>query len=319
MEAKSVAREKRIDDSRRFLDPAVLSRLVRLDLRARQAVEGYLIGLHASPYFGHSVEFVQHREYSPGDDIRHLDWKVWSKSDRFYIKQFEAETNLRSTLLVDCSASMSYGDPKWNKREYASTAAACLAHLLIGQHDSVGMMAHDADMRQVVPAQSSSRHLEVLLSALEAARPGNTTNILGLLRRAAETIPQRGLVVLFSDLLVDRTALFQGLRMLRQRRHDVLVFHVLDAEEIDFDFRGTTRFEGMEQPDHLLCDPQALRAAYQEVVAEYLVEVRRGCTKIGADYLLVRTDDSLAVVLNKYLSFRGDPRAARARSGSGQG
>ena len=314
-----MAREKRPDDPRRFLDPAVLSRVGRLDLRARQVVEGYLTGLHASPFFGHSVEFVQHREYTPGDDIRHLDWKVWSKSDRFYIKQYEAETNLRSTLLVDCSASMSYGDAKWNKREYACTAAACLAHLLIGQQDSVGMMAHDADMRQVVPAQSSARHLEVILGALESSRPGNATNILGLLRRAAENIPQRGLVVLFSDLLVDRPALFQGLKMLRQRKHDVLVFHVLDAEEIDFNFRGTTRFEGMEAPDQLLCDPQALRDAYKEVVNEYLTEVRRGCTKIGADYLLCRTDDPLDTILNKYLTFRSDPRAARARSGSGQG
>ncbi len=306
----------RPDDPRRFLDPAVLSRLGRLDLRARQAVEGYLHGLHSSPFFGHSVEFVQHREYSPGDDIRHLDWKVWSKSDRYYIKQFEAENNLKSTMLVDCSNSMGYGDPKWNKREYACTAAACLSWLLLGQQDSVGLMAHDADPRQVVPAKSSTRHIDVICAALEAARPGNATNIMGLLRRAAEGTQQRGLVVLFSDLLIERPGLFQGLRMLRQRRQDVLVFHVLDPQEIDFDFRGTTRFEGMEDSSHLLCDPQNLRQAYREVVEEYLTEVRRGCTRIGCDYLLVRTDEPLDAVLNRYLSFRADPRASRARSGS---
>lgn len=306
----------RPDDPRRFLDPAVLSRLGRLDLRARQAVEGYLTGLHASPFFGHSVEFVQHREYTPGDDIRHLDWKVWSKSDRFYIKQYEAENNMRSTMLVDCSNSMAYGDPKWNKREYACTAAACLSSLLLGQQDAVGLMAHDTDMRQIVPALSSKRHLDPICAALEAARPGNSTNVLGLLRRATESLSQRGFVVLFSDLLVDRASLFQGLRMLRQKRQDVLVFHVLDAQEIEFDFRGTTKFEGMEDNSQLLCDPQSLRQAYREVVEEYLTEVRRGCTRLGVDYLLVRTDQALDAVLNRYLSFRADPRASRARSGS---
>lgn len=295
----------------------MLSRLGRLDLRARQAVEGYLTGLHASPFFGHSVEFVQHREYAPGDDIRHLDWKVWSKSDRFYIKQYEAENNMRATMLVDCSNSMAFGEKPWNKREYACTAAACLSWLLLGQQDAVGLLAHDTDPRQMVPVQSSTRHIDPICLALEKARPGNATNILGLLRRAAESLTQRGLVVLFSDLLVDRTPLFQGLRMLRQRRQDVLVFHVMDPQEIDFDYRGTTRFEGMEDSSQLLCDPQSLRQAYREVVEEYLVEVRRGCTRLGVDYLLVRSDQPLDAVLNRYLSFRSDPRASRARSGSG--
>lgn len=292
------------DDPRRFLDPAVLARINRLDLRAKQAVEGFITGLHASHFFGHSVEFAQHREYVRGDDLRHLDWKVWSKTDRYYIKQYESETNLRATFVIDVSESMSYGRTGWNKAEAANTIAGCLAYLSLRQHDTVGLISFDADVRQVVPARSSLTHLDALVRGLHVSRPKEKTDVERICRRVAEVTPARGLIVIVSDLLCDRAPLFRGLEMLRHRRHDLLVFHVLDDDEIEFPFAGTTRFEGMEELPNLMCDPRALRDGYIEALEEYLTEVRRGCNRRGIDYTLVRTGDNLSGVLTKYLNFR---------------
>jgi uncharacterized protein (DUF58 family) len=309
---------KEKDDPRRFLHPATISRITRLDLRARHAVEGFISGMHKSPFFGHSVEFVQHREYAPGDDIRHLDWKVWSKTDRFYIKQFEAETNLRSTLVVDVSESMHYG-PKiggvrregLDKYEYACTAAACLAYLLLRQQDAVGLISFDSDVRHIVPTRSQQTHIDALCKAMDVSKPREKTDIEKILRRVTESISSRGMIIVFSDLLVDRPPLLRGLEMLTQRKHDILVFHILDEDELTFPFAGTTRFEGMEELPHLLCDPRALRDGYLEALEEYLVEVRRGCTRLGIDYQLIRTGDYLDAVLAKFLHHR---LALRARS-----
>jgi uncharacterized protein (DUF58 family) len=304
------------EDPRRFLHPATIARINRLDLRARQVVEGFIAGMHRSPFFGHSVEFVQHREYVPGDDIRHLDWKVWSKTDRFFIKQFEEETNLRSTLVVDVSESMHYG-PKiggvrregLNKYDYGCTIAACLGYLLLRQQDSVGLITFDNDVRQIVPPRSQQTHIDALVKAMDVSRPREKTDIEKILRRVTETISGRGMVIVISDLLVDREPLFRGLEMLCHRRHDILVFHVLDDDELIFPFAGTTRFEGMEELPHLVCDPRALRDGYIEALEEYLVEVRRGCTKMGIDYALIRTGDYLDAVLTKFLHYRQAVRA----------
>jgi len=292
------------DDPRRFLHPATIARLSRLDLRARQVVEGFIAGMHRSPFFGQSVEFVQHREYTPGDDIRHLDWKVWSKTDRFYVKQYEEETNLRSWLLVDVSESMHYGRGPLDKYAYACTIAACLAYLLLRQQDAVGLITFDDAVRQVVPARSHRMHLDDVLRGLDASRPRAKTDIEGILRQAANRIVSRGMIILVSDLLVDRAPLFRGLEMLLHRRHDVLVFHVLDEDELSFPFAGITRFEGMEELPHLVCDPRALRAGYLEALEEYLTEVRRGCAQREIDYALVKTSDYLDAVLAKFLHVR---------------
>jgi uncharacterized protein (DUF58 family) len=292
------------DDPRRFLHPETIARISRLELRARQVVEGFISGMHRSPFFGHSVEFVQHREYTPGDDIRHLDWKVWSKTDKFYIKQFEEETNLRSHLVVDVSNSMHYGRGPLDKYNYACTIAACLGYLLLRQQDAVGLMTFDEDVRQVVPARSQNTHIDALVKAMHTSRPRDKTDPEKILRRVAENAPGRGLIILISDLLVDREALFRGLEMLRHGRHDVLVFHVMDEEELTFPFSGTTRFEGMEELDHVLCDPRSLREGYLEVLQEYLVEVRRGCARKGIDYMLVHTKEYLDAVLSKFLHHR---------------
>jgi uncharacterized protein (DUF58 family) len=299
------------DDPRRFLDPQAIARISRLDLRARHAVEGFITGMHKSPFFGQSVEFVQHREYVPGDDIRHLDWKVWSRTDHFFLKQFEAETNLRSTLVVDVSESMHYGRGPMTKYEYGCSVAACLAYLLLRQQDSVGLLAFDEGVRQVVPARSSQTHLDALVKAMDVSRPRDKTDVEGVLRRVADSQATRGMIVLVSDLLCDRGDLFRGLDLLSHRRHDILVFHILDDDELEFPFSGTTKFEGMEEQPDLICDPRALRDGYLQALEDYLVEVRRGCARRGIDYALVRTSDYLDAVLAKFLHARMMFKAAR--------
>ncbi|CAN5220390.1 DUF58 domain-containing protein [soil metagenome] len=291
-------------DSKRLFHPATIARIGSLDLRARQVVEGFISGLHKSPFFGQSVEFVQHREYSPGDDVRHMDWKVWSRSDRFYIKQFEAETNLRCTLVVDTSESMKYGRGAMNKYDYACTAAACLAYLIIKQQDSVGLTSFGVDLKQVIPTGSSQRQLEAIANALSKSKPSDKTDMKTVLRKVAESTHSRSLVVIFSDLLTDREPLLKGIEMLRHKRNDVSVFHILDDDELEFPFGGMTKFEGMEELPDLMCDPKALRDGYLEALEEYLTEVRRGCTRMGVDYSLVKTSDYMDAVLSRFLFSR---------------
>ena len=305
----------RNEDPRRFLHPETIARISRLDLRARQVVEGFISGMHRSPFFGHSVEFIQHREYVPGDDLRHLDWKVWSKTDRFYVKQYEEETNLRATLIVDVSESMRYGRGPLDKYAYGCTIAACLGYLLLRQQDAVGLVTFDDAVRQSVPARSQQTHIDAIVQGLHTSRPREKTNIEKTLRRIAETVQNRSMIILISDLLVDRAPLFRGLEILRHGRHDILVFHVMDDDELNFPFAGTTCFRGMEQLPQLICDPRALRDGYLKALGEYLVEVRRGCARLGIDYALVRTSDYLDAVLSKYLHQRMASKvSARART-----
>lgn len=292
------------DDFRRFLDPTTVARISRLDLRARHIVEGFISGMHRSPFFGHSIEFVQHRDYTPGDDIRHLDWKVWSKTDKFYIKQYEEETNLRATLVVDVSNSMHYGHSALNKYEYGCTIGACLGYMLLRQQDSAGIITFDEKVRFIVPARSQNTHIDAICKAMDVSRPKDKTDIESVLSRVAEHAPSKGMIVVISDLLVDREKLFRGLEMLRHGRHDVLVFHVMDEDELTFPFSGTTRFEGMEELEDLTCDPRALREGYMEALEEYLVEVRRGCARQGIDYMLVPTNENFDAVLSKFLHHR---------------
>jgi uncharacterized protein (DUF58 family) len=290
--------------SKRFLHPEAIGRISRLDLRARHIVEGFLSGIHRSPYFGQSVEFLQHREYTPGDDLRHVDWKVWAKQDRYYVKQFEEDTNLRATLLVDVSGSMQYGGGPLNKYEYGSTIAASLAYLLLRQQDAVGALAFDESIRAKVPQRTRRSHLNSIIQALSASEPREKTDLQPILRGAAETYPRRGLMILISDLLVDRADLFKGLKFLRQHGHDVIVFHVMDDAELDFPFTGPTRFEGLELPQNLSCNPRALREGYLEALREFLDEVRSGCAKDGVDYVLLRTSQPLDAALAAFLSNR---------------
>ncbi len=298
-------------DSRRFLHPEAIARIAKLDLRARHIVEGFLSGMHRSPYFGQSVEFRQHRAYAPGDDLRHVDWKVWARQDRLTVKQFEEDTNLRCHLLVDVSASMRYGQGPLNKYEYACTLAACLAYLSLKQQDAVGCVPFDDRIRTAVPTRSKRNHLQSIIDALNVTNPTEKTNMQSVLRRVAEKLPQRGMMVLISDLLAPVPDLIKGLSLLRQRGHDVLVLHVMDDDELDFPFDGPTRFEGLELPEALQCNPRALREGYLEALQEFLTQVRRKCAGQSIDYALVRTSDPLDATLAKFLTQRM-ARAARS-------
>jgi uncharacterized protein (DUF58 family) len=291
-------------DSRRFLHPEAIKRIARLELRARHIVEGFLSGMHRSPYFGQSVEFRQHREYAFGDDLRYVDWKVWAKQDRYYVKQFEEDTNLRGTLLVDVSNSMRYGNQAMNKYEYGCTIAASLGYLLLRQQDAVGCVSFDEGVRMTVPLRTRRNHLDSVIQAMEISTPREKTDLYPILREVAETYPRRGMIMLISDLLADRDGLFRGLKLLRSRGHDVMVFHVMDDDELDFPFSGPTRFEGLESPDIIRCNPRALREGYLKALGDYLDEVRRGCSRHNVDYALLRTSQPLDAALAAYLSNR---------------
>lgn len=291
-------------DSKRFLHPEAIKRIARLDLRARHIVEGFLSGRHRSPYFGQSVEFRQHREYVAGDDLRHVDWKVWARQDRLTVKQFEEDTNLRCTLMVDLSSSMQYGSGPMNKYEIACTVASSLAYLILHQQDAVGCVTFDEKIRSTVPTRTKRTHLNSIIEALNVQQPADKTDMSTLLRQVAETYPRRGMMVLISDLLTDREPLFKGLKLLRQRGHDVLVLHIMDDDELDFPFSGPTRFEGLEAEDALNCNPRALRAGYMEALQEFLDDVRRTSAQSGIDYKLIRCSDPLDAALASFISAR---------------
>jgi uncharacterized protein (DUF58 family) len=293
-----------MSNAQRFLDPDTIKRISRLELRARHVVEGFLAGMHRSPYFGHSVEFLQHREYTWGDDLRDVDWKVWAKQDRFYVKQYQEDTNLRATLLVDASASMRYGSGPLNKFDYSATIAASLAYLILRQQDAVGCVTFDEDIRATVPQRTKRNHVDSIVQALDASWPEQKTDLGEILHRTAEVYPRRGLMILISDLLVDRQGFFKGLRLLRSRGHDVMVFHVMDDDELDFPLAGPTRFEGLESQQRLNCNPRALREGYLGALQFFLDEVRRGCISHNVDYALLRTSQPLDAALAAYLSNR---------------
>jgi len=291
-------------DLERYLRPEEIAKVSRLELRARHVVEGFVAGLHRSPYFGQSTEFVQHREYVAGDDSRRIDWKVWSRSDRYYIKQYEEDTNVRVVLLVDGSESMDFGTGPLTKFDYGRTVAAALALLVLRQNDSVGAGLFDTEIRFVIPSSSRRNHLQAVLAGLSLERAVGKTDITKVLHRAAESMNHRSIVVLISDLLCDRDALFQGLQLLRQRKHEVLIMHVMDDQELDFEYSGTLRFEGLEATGRLSCDPAALRSEYLRAMDQFLETVRRRCASSVIDYKLVRTSENLDAALSQFLNFR---------------
>ncbi|MEZ6059540.1 MAG: DUF58 domain-containing protein [Planctomycetaceae bacterium] len=284
--------------------PDEIAKISRLELRARKVVEGFVSGLHRSPYFGQSIEFVQHREYVPGDDFRRIDWKVWSRSDRYYIKQYEEDTNVRVVLLVDGSESMQFGTGPLSKFDYAQTIAAAMAMLVLKQNDSVGVALFDSKIRSIIPSSSRHNHLQTVLQALSVETAGGKTDMIGVLRKAAEVMSHRSIVILVSDLLCDREKLFRGLQLLRQRKHEVMILHVMDDQELEFDYSGTLRFEGLEDIGKLTCDPAALRAGYLKALETFLETIRRRCAGSVIDYKLVRTSDHLDAALTHFLSHR---------------
>lgn len=284
--------------------PDEIARISRLELRARRVVEGFVSGLHRSPWYGQSLEFVQHREYVPGDDTRRIDWKLWSRSDRYYLKQYEEDTNVRVMVLLDGSESMQFGTGPLTKFDYAQTVAAALAMLVLKQNDSVGVSTFDSEIRSLIPTSSRHNHLQAVLAGLSVQTTGGKTDMRGVLSRVAESLSHRSLVVLVSDLFCDRESLFRGLQLLRQRKHEVLILHVMDDQELDFRYSGTLRFEGLENAGKLTCDPAALRAGYLQALETFLETVRRRCAGSLIDYRLVRTSENLDAALAHLLSSR---------------
>lgn len=261
-------------------------------------------GLHRSPYFGASLEFRQHRQYAAGDDVRHVDWKAWAKRDRLYVKQFEEDANLRLRLLVDASASMRYGEGDANKYEYAGALAATIAYLALRQHDSVGCTVFDAEVRKSTPPRTRKGQFFEVLKVLESGEPQEKTDLAAVLASAANAAPGRGMFILVSDLFVDREQIRAGLLKLGARGHDVIVFHVLHDDELDFPFESPTRFEGLESDDRITCNPRALRDGYLEAMQEFLDDTRKACAASRAEYVLVRTGQPLEAVMSEYLNRR---------------
>ena len=291
-------------DSKNFLHPEAIKRIDRLDLRAQHIVEGFMSGSHRSPYFGQSVEFLQHREYQLGDDLRHVDWQVWARQDRLYVKQFEEETNMRVQMLVDVSSSMQYGNGPLNKYEYAATIVTSLAYLVLKKHDAVGCVTFDEKIRENLPTRSQHTQLNSIIASLENSKPADKTDLNQIFTTAAELFSRKGVVIVVSDLFGDTDATLKGLRMLRQRGHDVLLFHVLDDDELDFPFTGSTQFDDLESDVHLNCNPKALRDGYLEELNSFLETIKIGCARASIDYALVRTSDSMGAVLASFLSRR---------------
>jgi uncharacterized protein (DUF58 family) len=302
----------------RFLDPAVLARLGTLELKARTVVEGFLTGLHRSPMKGFSVEFAEYRQYLPGDDLATIDWKVYARSDRYHVKKFEEETNLDCYLLLDVSASMGYGgaagadgrrEPRRvTKLEYGSMLAASLAYLMNRQRDAVALTAFDEAIVEMLPPGSRPRHLRSILLALDRLRIGRTTDVSKPLHLLAGGIGKRGLVILISDLLDDPDRIIDGLRHFRFRGTDVIVFHLLDPDELTFPFERAARFRDIEGGEELVAVPSAVRQDYLDALNGTLDRFKRELTSAGIDYRLLDTSQPLDLALAAYLSTRGRAR-----------
>lgn len=295
----------------KYLDPKVISRIQRLDLRTRLIVEGFITGLHRSPYQGLSVEFAQHREYVPGDDIKHIDWKVYCRSDRYYIKQYEEETNLRCTFLVDFSESMRYQGATTeglSKFEYAACVAASLSLLLLRQQDAVGLTTFDESVRVSIPPSANPNQIKTIVHHLEQESQSlkARTSIETVCHQLAETVGRRGLICLISDLFTDEDSLMRGLQRLTHRGHDVLVIQVLDEEELTFPFEGNTRFRGMEALGELMGEPRALRDGYLESLHRFLADIQRRCIANRITYTKTSTANHMGAVLAEFLNARAE-------------
>jgi uncharacterized protein (DUF58 family) len=289
----------------RYLEPAALARVKNLSLVARGVVEGFVTGLHASPYKGFSVEFAEHRNYVPGDNPRHLDWRILGRTDRLAIKQYEEETNMRAQILLDASGSMAYGSrPEFPKLAYASHLTAMLAYLMTRQQDAVGLTTFDTKVRLDMPARSSPRHFDEMMRQLEKIEPSKTTNLGATLHRLADRFTKRRLLILISDLYDDLDAVERALHHFRHRRHEVLVFHVLDHAEISFPFRETTTFVDLETGERLQVDPAFVADDYRAQIAAFRDRFKRICADCQIDYVPADTSVPYDLLLSRYLEKR---------------
>jgi uncharacterized protein (DUF58 family) len=293
-------------DYRKYLDPQVLAKIGGLELRARMIVEGFFSGIHHSPHQGLSVEFADHRVYTQGDDLRHIDWKVFGKTDKYYIKEYEQETNLNLMLVVDCSESMGYRSElaALTKHEYATSIAAAVAYLTLQQQDAVGLTRFDEHITEFLRPTNNAHHWKTLVHELDGRTGPAKTSIGRVLAELAERLHHRLLIVLISDLFDTPESILKGLKLLRYRRHEVIVWNVWDPAELSLPFSGPVMFEGLEQSGRLLTDPQSLRTRYVEEVERFQNQLRAGCGHMLIDYSVFNTGMPLDAALSGYLATR---------------
>jgi uncharacterized protein (DUF58 family) len=295
-----------MDTGYRFLEPSALARVKNLSLVARGVVEGFIAGLHSSPYKGHSAEFAEHRQYTAGDDPRHIDYRMLARTDRLYVKQYEEETNMRVQILLDTSGSMGYRhEGGLTKLEYGCYLTAVLAYMMTRQQDSVALTTFDTEVRLDMPGRSSPRHFNEMARQLEEIKPGGETGIAKTLHHLAEKFKRRGLIVLVSDLYDEPDEVIHALHHFRHRRHELILFHVLDKAEIEFPFRELTSFHDLETNQRVIVDPLYVRDAYRRQIHEFLDNYRRACADMQADYVSTDTSVPYDYMLSRYLASRG--------------
>lgn len=286
-------------------DPTKLSRYGHLSMVARSVVEGFLTGLHKSPFKGFSIEFAEHRQYYPGDEIRHIDWRAYGKTDRYYIKEYEEETNLKAYLLVDASGSMKYQGTGISKFDYARYLAASLAYLMLNQLDAIGLMVHDTRIRSVLQPKTQSKHLMHIIDALEKTSPGGETSLAPIWHEWNHQIKKRGMIVIFSDCFDNIDHLVHALRHFRHQRHEVLLFHILAPEELTFPFKKWTQFRNLENSSHkVMVDAQRIRKEYLEKFQAFQTELQSKCRQLQIDYHLMQTNEPVDRALGIYLARR---------------
>ncbi len=286
------------------MQPEMVAMLNSISMKAKLVVEGYIIGQHRSPYHGFSVEFSEHRSYEPGDEVKHIDWKLYGKTNRLYVKRYEEETNLRAHLILDTSKSMSYTSNKVSKLDYSSYLLAALSYLMISQQDAAGVVLFDEKIRSFIPPKSTPSHLNTLLNVLDTPKPGNDTKIESVLHQMAERINKRGLVIIISDLLDEPKSVLKGLKHFRHRKQEVILFHILDRNELEFEFENRTKFVDMESGEEITTDPWHIKNDYKNLILDVQKYYRRNCRLNKIDYVPLYTDDSLEKGLSEYFNKR---------------
>tara|TARA_Y100000768_G_scaffold341833_1_gene286515 strand:+ start:485 stop:1375 length:891 start_codon:yes stop_codon:yes gene_type:complete len=290
--------------SGKLLSNESLSNLENLHIKAKKVVEGFIVGLHRSPYHGFSVEFSDHRPYGLGDEVRHIDWKLWGKTDRFFVKRYEEETNLKAHLLIDCSQSMSYGSNDINKLEYAKILGASLSYMLIKNQDAVGLYAFDSKVKRIIQPKSTKGHLSTILSEIEKLEAANKTNIAQAIHECADKTHKKGLVIVISDLLDDENKILTSLKHLLYKGHEVIVFHILDNQEINLDFNDRVKFVDLENKDTIMADARQLKKIYKQKISQFIDFYKQNCFKKKIDYVNITTNQSLDFALSEYVMKR---------------
>ena len=291
-------------NKKKFLKPETVAVLNSMSLRARLIVEGYIIGQHKSPFHGYSVEFAEHRGYEPGDEIRHIDWKLFAKTDRLFVKRFEEETNLSAHIILDISKSMTYKSNSVTKLNFANSLTAALSYLMVKQQDAVGLIKFSNFINAFIPAKSKPSHLNIIFDNLNDNQTGNDTKIEYILHEIAERISKRGLIVLISDLLDSPDKIINGLKHFRHNKQEIIVFHIFDRKELDFDYNNPTKFIDMETSEEIITEPWHIRSNYKKMLNEHRAFFKKECHDNLIDYLPIITDQSLGLCLTEYLKKR---------------